>query len=249
MGILHATDLHGTRGDFTGWPILKKESFVAQFCSILSRHAMLGVTVSVLKDEYQAAATRSDRKRTVTPHAFSLNVVLDWLLADIRTGKRANEEGVRFILENGHKNNMEAKDNIDEVIRKFGLGDKIPPVSFASKASCRAIQAADLLAFYSRRHANALIRATTPQEWSRLMVDPGQMMKIIVETLPQRPSPPAGVRPGGMCVGPPYMLGSGITLTLYSTPISPRLSVLVRGAWGRGSRPVEAARRSRKGLR
>jgi hypothetical protein len=52
-------------------------------------------------------------------------------------------------------------------------------LSFVAKTSCRAIQAADLLAFYSRRHANELLKAS-------LMVDPGQMLKIIAENLPHR---------------------------------------------------------------
>ena len=40
-----------TTGNFEGWTVLKKQSFVAQFCSILSRHALLGVTVSAAKGE------------------------------------------------------------------------------------------------------------------------------------------------------------------------------------------------------
>ena len=109
MGTLHAMNLHGTRGDFKDWTVLKKQSFVAQFCRILSRHALLGVTMSAAKGEYKAAADRSTRKRTISPYSFCSNVILDWLLADIRVSKKANEEGVAFILEDGHENNPEAE--------------------------------------------------------------------------------------------------------------------------------------------
>jgi hypothetical protein len=67
----------------------------------------------------------------------------------------------------------------------FDLAEKIKSVSFVAKTSCRAIQAADLLAFYSRRHANELLKAS-PQDRAKLLVDPGQMLKIIVENLPHR---------------------------------------------------------------
>ena len=109
VGILHAMDLHGTRGDFKDWTVLKKQSFVSQFCSVLSRHALLGVTMSAAKGEYKAAADRSARKRTVSPYTFCSNVILDWLLTDIRVGKKANEEGVAFAIEEGHDNNPEAE--------------------------------------------------------------------------------------------------------------------------------------------
>jgi hypothetical protein len=185
VDILHTMDLHGTRGDFKGWTVLKKQSFVAQFCSTLSRHALLGVTMSAAKGEYKAAANRSARKKTNSPYTFCSNVILDWLLTDIRVGKKANEEGVAFILEDGHENNPEAEWNIGVVTKMFDLAEKIKSVSFVAKTSCRGIQAADLLAFYSRRHANELLKAS-PQERVRLTFDPGVMLKIIAENLPHR---------------------------------------------------------------
>ena len=87
----------------------EKQSFVAQFCSILSRYALLGVTMSAAKSEYKAAADHSGRKKTVTPYTFCSNVILDWMLTDIRVGKKANDDGVAFVLEDGHENNPEAK--------------------------------------------------------------------------------------------------------------------------------------------
>ena len=61
---------HGTRADFKGWTVMKKQSFVAQICNILSRHALLGVTMSAAKGEYKAAADRSARKKIVSPYTF-----------------------------------------------------------------------------------------------------------------------------------------------------------------------------------
>jgi hypothetical protein len=107
------------------------------------------------------------------------------LAAHGHPGRQEGQEGAAFILEDGHENNPEVEWNIGVVTEMFDLAEKIKSVSFVAKTSCRAIQAADLLAFYSRRHANDLLKAS-PQEQARLTFDPGQMLKIIAETLPHR---------------------------------------------------------------
>ena len=84
----------------------------------------------------------------------------------IRVGNKANEEGVAFTLEEGHDHNPEAEWNIGVVTELFDIAEKIKSVSFVAKTSCRAIQAADLLAFYSRRHANELLKASPREQAS-----------------------------------------------------------------------------------
>jgi hypothetical protein len=63
VNVLHATDLHGSRGEFVGWSILKKQSFVAKLCTALSQHALLGVSASPHKAQYKNRAAESDRQR------------------------------------------------------------------------------------------------------------------------------------------------------------------------------------------
>jgi hypothetical protein len=66
--------------------VLRKQAFVAKLCQVMSRHALLGMSMSALKDVYKERAAESDRKRTVTPYTFCSNVLIDWVLGDIRTG-------------------------------------------------------------------------------------------------------------------------------------------------------------------
>jgi hypothetical protein len=73
VDVLHATDLHGSRGEFGGWSVLKKQTFVAKLCTALSQYARLGVSASAHKARYKNRAAESDRKRTVTP----LHVLLE----------------------------------------------------------------------------------------------------------------------------------------------------------------------------
>lgn len=181
--ILHATDLHHTTGEFKGWPIRKKQAFIAGVCQSRNPHIMMGMSMSALKSTYKVRATESDRKRTVTPYTFCFNVIIDWILRDVRMGRAANTEGVALVLESGHENNEEAKLHFHNLKKQHGLENVLHSIRFVSKKSCRAIQLADLIAFYSRRKGAS-------QQKSRQEGDKGHnsdvILGVITENLPHR---------------------------------------------------------------
>lgn len=92
--ILHAKDLEATKGEFENWKVIQKQAFVAEISSVLAKHSMLGVSMSCVKETYDQRAKESTRKRTSRPYTFCMNVIIDWILRDIRTGRAAWEEGV-----------------------------------------------------------------------------------------------------------------------------------------------------------
>jgi hypothetical protein len=65
----------------------------------------MGMSMSAVKAIYRdrAAERTAARKRTVTP---CFNVIIDWILRDIRIGRPAHAEGVALILECGHENKL-----------------------------------------------------------------------------------------------------------------------------------------------
>ena len=67
-------------------------------------------------------------------------------------GVAANTEGVSFVLEAGHENDAEAEQCFYDVRKLHKLEGILRSVSFVGKEDCRAVQMADLLAFYTRRH-------------------------------------------------------------------------------------------------
>jgi hypothetical protein len=180
---LHAKDLfHGT-GVYKGWKVIQKQSFVAQLCiALYSLQPILGVSFSVRKAQYSErsneAIERGLRKRTVTPHTFCVTAILNWLLTDIQVGKMANEDGLELILEDGNKNNNEAAISIDTIKEIHGL-EKVRHLSFVSKGDCRAIQMADLFAFYTRRHNRQIKEAGAEPP-----VDP--VLGVLLENLRHR---------------------------------------------------------------
>jgi hypothetical protein len=178
VNVLHAKDLEDTDGDFKNWKVLKKQSFVARVCRVLSDHSMLGVSMSAVKQTYAQRAKESSRKRTVTPYSFCLQIIIDWLLRDVRTGRAVWNEGLALILECGHENNPEAEEQFCKVRKLHQLDGVLRSISFVSKTACRAIQMADLFAFYSRRDSAAIERAATE---GRINHEPETMLKIITE--------------------------------------------------------------------
>ena len=183
IGILHSMKLHNTDGDFKGWTVLRKQTFVARLCRTLSRRAIMGLTASAHKSNYQRDADNSGRKRTITPYSFCFNLVVDWILTGVLTGRASHDEGVALILECGHPNNAEAEQLFYEIRERHGLSQVLRSISFVPKDICRAIQMADLLAFYSRRNSVSEYEARRRGEDS-YKID--TMNKIIIENLPHR---------------------------------------------------------------
>jgi len=135
-----------------------------------------------LKKAYQDKAKRSDL-RVASQLAFAFNWMIDRVLTDPLVGKDAYEQGVAFILETGHENNPDAERCFHAVREQHKL-DMLRSISFVPKQSCRAIQVADLLAFYSRRNSAAMEKAG-PRK--RHKVEAEAVLKIIGEAVPIRP--------------------------------------------------------------
>src|SRR5262249_28072734 len=113
VSVLHAKELHDTDGDFKEWTRLQKQAFVARIGQVSARHLMMGMSMSALKGSYREHAIErsegSPARRTVTPYTFCFQVIVDWMLRDIRIGRAVNTEGVGLVLESGHENNAEAE--------------------------------------------------------------------------------------------------------------------------------------------
>lgn len=185
--VLHARDLHASDGPFKGWRVLEKQALVARVATAATGRVMMGLSMSAHKENYEEHAVyRADgppSRRTVPPYVFCFQVVVDWLLRDIRVGRIVHAEGLSLILEHGHENNGYAEQEFHFVRKRFNLENVLHTISFARKDSCRAIQLADLLAFYSRRDSVALLEA---KEAGRESNEHETMLKCLLEIAPHR---------------------------------------------------------------
>ncbi len=185
VAVLHAVDLHNTRGEFKGWSVLNKEAFVARIAQVASKHVSFGVSMSAEKGNYKdhAMYRSNTSRRTVAPYTFCFQVIVDWLLRDIRIGKHVHSEGIKFLLEEGHDNNAQAKKEFYCIREHYKLDNVLHSIDFVKKDSCRAIQLADLIAFYSRRDGVALLKSKEPGAPEYKM---DQMIKILCEKVIHR---------------------------------------------------------------
>jgi len=185
--VLHAKQLHDTDGPFVGWTRLQKQAFIARIGQVSSRHLMLGYSMSALKGSYEEhaiyRAESTPSRRTVTPYTFCFQVIVDWILRGVTTGRLAHSEGVSFILESGHENNPQAEKEFCWVREHYDLHNVLKSIAIVSKDSCRAIQMADLVAFYTRRDGVALLKA---KDDNKEIYEMDIMLKIILEAVPIR---------------------------------------------------------------
>ena len=161
--VLHTRDLHNTDIDFEDWSRVKKQEFVSCVFKAMIPHVPLGLSVSVRKGKYQARRqeSRAQGMEKCTPYAYCFRVLCDrllsesnsWVSGTIRQVRAAIQaEGISFILERGHKNNSEVKLLFREVRQRHNLEGVLESISFQAKHDSRAIQLADLFAYYSRRN-------------------------------------------------------------------------------------------------
>src|SRR5262249_47615404 len=137
ISILHAKELHDTHGDFADWTILQKQAFVARIGQVSSRHLMMGLSMSAVKGTYEEHAIKraagSSARRTVTPYTFCFQVIVDWILRDIRIGRAANADGVALVLEFGHENNPQAEREFYWVREHYNLQSVLRSISLVPK--------------------------------------------------------------------------------------------------------------------
>ena len=82
--VLHAVNLHNTKGDFKLWPRDKKEKFVSRVCEAMAPNVLLGISVSVDKEIYQARREESratgdgQTRQPILPIASASSVIGLW---------------------------------------------------------------------------------------------------------------------------------------------------------------------------
>ena len=154
--VLHAIELHHTKGDFKGWDWTKKREFVSRVCMAMAPNVPLGLSVSVQKTKYQARTEESLEKglEMYSPYDYCFRVIWDRLLSDHNTWvsdeisqvrDAIQAEGMSFIIERGHENNAEVEQGFQEARQRHKLERVLGSLSFHAKQDSRAIQPGGLV--------------------------------------------------------------------------------------------------------
>lgn len=148
VGVLHAVDLNQGRGDFKDWSVDRKLGFVRGLYDLFSPHALLGISGSAVHAQHKAKKALTGLSINQSAYGFCFNWILNRLLTDREIPP---DDQLQFVVEEGSKNNSGLAESYYNIKKQHNI-DRLTGISFVSKESCVAIQMADMIAYYSRRH-------------------------------------------------------------------------------------------------
>lgn len=165
--LIRGRELDGRKDCFKGWSVPKCERFLDELGSALVGNVLFGISRSIGKDNYklrrrQIADLDNVHKRTFSSLS-AFGFCFGTILLDVRENpdlgltEEIAQSGIAFMLEGGSANNPDIMRYL-EAERRHGNISHLVTATEVDKRSCRAIQMADLYAFYSRRRANQFAR-------------------------------------------------------------------------------------------
>ncbi|MGC6329653.1 DUF3800 domain-containing protein [Rhizorhabdus sp. FW153] len=155
VNVLHCREFDANKGDFKGWSVPRKAGFVIGIRQAMFGNIHFGISRSVPKDRYKAQKAQLQLDHQSGVYGYTFSTIVDELCNGNETplAARVKGEGVAYKVESGHKNNPELESIINSRLQA-GTISAASSIEFVEKDACRAIQIADLYAFYSRRKAN-----------------------------------------------------------------------------------------------
>lgn len=158
---LHAMDLHHARRQFKGWDPARKNAFVDDLFAHPTRD-LLGIGVSVRKEAYKQIKKGIKSASGSSAYGSAFGSMLFYLINNSGGSGLIHDQGISFIVEAGHKNNADLASIFARVKKKPYSKGCLRTLAFSSKQESKAIQLADLNAYYTRRLAARLDKIDGP---------------------------------------------------------------------------------------
>ena len=151
---LHTVDLHHRKKKFKGWTREQTAEFANAFYKILDQNAYAGFEFSVLKSTFEVGKSVFNVEHQSSPLAFCLHGLVSRLVKDegIKDVLALPDVDLSFVVERGNKNDNDIRRRFDKI--KNQDPERFGSISFEPKKEKIALQAADFLAYFSRRLRN-----------------------------------------------------------------------------------------------
>lgn len=152
--LFHAKEFHDGDAPFNGWSTVRQVQFINEWFDVAATAPIaLGITVSMPQKRYDQHRRLHGVKRNTSAFGHCFDELVNHILSDDQVGDRILKGGISFFVEAGVK----ANDGVLSIFNKRRAGGELHlrEMAFIGKDTCRAIQLADCLAFYSRRHATS----------------------------------------------------------------------------------------------
>lgn len=152
--VFHAKQFNDTKPPFKDWSLIKKKSFANELFSVTRGHT-LGVSFTVERKDFLRARNLDPKSfGRMSPITTCFSAIVTKLVTDPNMMGRIKKHGIAFLTESGNKNNKGIDEFFHRMSRHQTFEGSLRSISFVAKDSCRAIQIADFLAFYARRHTH-----------------------------------------------------------------------------------------------
>lgn len=167
VDLIRGLNLDQRKKCFDGWSLPKIERFLERIGAAMRGNVLHGISRSITKERYKAyrqGVLKLDAEhRRVFGSLSAFGFAFGNILLEFRNNnqfgivQQVKDEGIAFMLESGSANNPDILRYIDSE-RRHGNIHVNTTATEVDKRSCRAIQIADLYAFYSRRRMNKFSR-------------------------------------------------------------------------------------------
>lgn len=156
VDIIHCREFDSRKGCFKGWSVPMTIRFLHAIGEALqSANIKFGISRSIPCDYYK----HRKGQLKLNPSMGAYGFVFGTIVFSMRNGDEfgikdlVEHSGIAYRVESGHNNNPELAAYIRSEVAHGNLHPDTS-IEFVDKLSCRAIQIADLYAFYSRKRAN-----------------------------------------------------------------------------------------------
>ena len=145
---LHCRDFRLTKGEFTGWPLVKKNSFIEELFQ--AAHGVVSCGVSVCMSKSLHKSFRSfGRTGHISVHGMAFGALVGKFVDGQMLPVLLGQKEIGFKVESSNKDG-EFLHTFKAFLRS-GDAPTIKFVEFVKKEDCLAVHLADFWAMYSRR--------------------------------------------------------------------------------------------------
>jgi hypothetical protein len=147
--VLHAVDFQKGRGAFRGWDGMRKRVFLEGLFDLFAPHAVFGICASAVHDRHRAKKAVTGLSKNQSAMGWCFGWILNTLLTD---SEISPDDTPKLYLESGDRANSGIRSSFLAIRDEYGLHGRMLGIECVPKQSCVAIQLADMLAYYGRRH-------------------------------------------------------------------------------------------------
>lgn len=155
VSTFHMTDCEAGRQEFEGWDRRKCSNLIRELIPIIKKHVLFGVGAVMTTEDY--VELTKGKSKTCSPYARdpyygAFNYCLYVLLLEI--DKRVSQrKKIAIVCDENEETQGRTSDYYNQFRNNYNGGDRLISLTFSSDKDVLPLQAADFLAFETRRQA------------------------------------------------------------------------------------------------